>query len=241
MLRVNKPGPYKLVEKVKGRSGVTGTAFFHENWSETKGARLGRRRLQLRHHAMASEGKHLVRVRMSAAVAFAALLIRTELRSGVADRGRNRVQGMTRCLAHEVEASENLELSQQGRDMKFYCALGEIQFVGDFLVGKAAKDAIEDFFFAAGQANGIFGAVSRFEKFLGFFGQAVQSSGSGWNHHEIILGGLAAHQAMHGEQAGGVIHGEFPAGSGLNVKMGRARTFFIKQIDAGLSRVLWLR
>src|SRR5690242_4589074 len=45
---------------------------------------------------------------------------------------------------------------------------------------------------------------------------------------------------MHGEQAGGVIHGEFPAGSGLNVKMGRSRTFFIKQIDTGWCRVFWL-
>jgi len=148
---------------------------------------------------------------------------------------------MTRGLAHELEASTDLELGQQGRDVKFYGAFGEIQLVGDFLVGKATKDAIEDFFLAAGEANGVFGAVSRFEKFLGFFGQAVQGIGSGRNHDEIVLGGLAAHQAMHGEQAGGVIHGEFPAGSGLNVEMGRAGTFFIKQIDAGLSRVLWLR
>jgi len=135
---------------------------------------------------------------------------------------------MTRGLAHELEASADLELGQQGRDVKFHGAFGEIQLVGDFLIGKAAKDAIEDFFFAAGEANGVFGAVSRFEKFLGFFGQAVQSVGSGRNHDEIVLGGLAAYQTMHGEQAGGVIHGKFPAGSGLDMEMSRSGTFFIK-------------
>ena len=95
---------------------------------------------------------------------------------------------MTRSLAHKLEAATNLELGEQGRNVKFDGAFGEIQFVGDFLVGKTAKDAIEDFLFPASEAHSVLGAVAGFEKLLGFLGQAVQGIGSGWNHNEIILG-----------------------------------------------------
>ena len=95
---------------------------------------------------------------------------------------------MARSLAHEFEATTDLELGEQGRDVKFHGAFGEVQFVGDFLVSETAKDAIEDFLFTAGEAHGVLGAVAGFKKLLSFFGQAVQSVGSGRDHDEIILG-----------------------------------------------------
>ena len=111
---------------------------------------------------MASEWKHIA-LGPRLAIALAALLIGTELRSGAADCRRNRIQRMTRSLAHKLEATTNLEFGEQGRDVKFYSAFRKIQFVGDFLVGKTAEDAIEDFFFTAGEAHGVFGAVAGFE------------------------------------------------------------------------------
>jgi len=78
---------------------------------------------------------------------------------------------MTRSLSHEFEATADLEFGEQGRDMKFHGALGKIQFVRDFLVGEAAKDAVEDFFLPAGEAHSVLGAVAGFQKLLSLFGQ----------------------------------------------------------------------
>src|SRR5260221_7745478 len=142
-----------------------GTAVPYEDYSDRIGARLGWRPLQLCHHAMACQRKHLACVRV-ATIALRPVLIGTELRSGAADCGRNRVQGMTRSLTHELEAAADLELGQQGRNVEFDGAFGEIQLVGNFLVGKTAKNAIEDFLFAAGEAHGVLGAMTRFGKLL---------------------------------------------------------------------------
>jgi hypothetical protein len=88
---------------------------------------------------MASERKHFVRVHRPA-VRLAALLKWTEMRNRPSDGWGNGVQGMTRSFAHEFEATTDLKLGEQRRDVKFHGAFGEIQFVGDFLVGKTAKD-----------------------------------------------------------------------------------------------------
>ena len=91
---------------------------------------------------MASERQHLASI-CRAAIALSALLIGTELRSRTTDGGRNGVQGMARSLAHEFEATTDLELGEQGRDMEFHGAFGEIQLVGNFLVSANAKTPIE--------------------------------------------------------------------------------------------------
>jgi len=64
---------------------------------------------------MASERKHLALIRRPA-IALSALLILigTELRSRTTDGGRNGVQGMTRSLSHEFEATTDLEFGEQG-------------------------------------------------------------------------------------------------------------------------------
>ena len=109
---------------------------------------------------------------------------------------------------------------EQRRDVELHGALGQIQFVGDFFVGEAAENAFEDFFFPAGELHGAFGAMSRFEKFLGFFGEPAYAIGSCLNHNEVVAGRLSANHAMHGEEAGRVIDRKFAIRARLDVEMG---------------------
>jgi hypothetical protein len=74
-----------------------------------------------------------------------------------ADGRRQRLQGVLGSFAHEFHATVNLVFGKQGRDVKFDGALRQIEFVGNFLVGKTAKDAFEDFFLAAGKLNEVSG------------------------------------------------------------------------------------
>lgn len=182
---------------------------------------------------MAGQGQNFVRVQ-GTPIAFAALLKRSDLRSRSRhSRGWDRIQGVARSFAHEFETSTDFELGEQGRDVKLNGALGKIQFVGNFLVGQAAEDTVQDFLFAAREANGALGAMARFEKFLGFFRQATQAIGGSRNHNEIVARVLSTNHAVHGEQAGGMVNREFSGGSGLDVEMGRAGAFLVKEIDAG--------
>jgi hypothetical protein len=38
---------------------------------------------------------------------------------------------------------------------------------------------------------------------------------------------------MHGEEPGGVVHGEFASGPGFDMEMGCARGFFVKEVQKG--------
>src|ERR1700683_4656377 len=51
----------------------------------------------------------------------------------------------------QVRAAANTILAEQLRDVKFYGALGDIQFIGDFLVGDIFEQGIEHLAFAAAQ------------------------------------------------------------------------------------------
>ncbi len=126
---------------------------------------------------------------------------------------------MLRGFAHEFHAAANLEFGEQRGNMELHGALGKIQEVGNFLVGKAFEDAIENFFLAAGKFNGAFGAVTGFEKFLGFFGKAENAFRGGLHHDHVVAGGLTADHAMHGEKASGMINGKFAVGAGFDMEM----------------------
>jgi hypothetical protein len=61
---------------------------------------------------------------------------------------------------------------------------------------------------------------SRFEKFLGFFGEPAYAIGSCLNHDEVVAGRLSANHAMHGQEAGRVIDRKFAIRARLDVEMG---------------------
>ena len=145
---------------------------------------------------------------------------RAEFGRGRADGRRQRLHGVLGSFAHQFHAAVHFVFGQQRRDVELHGALGKIQFVGDFFIGKAAENALEDFFFAAGKLDGALGAVSGFEKFLSFFGKPADAIGSCLNHDEVIAGRLTANHAVHGKQAGRVVDREFAVRASLDVEMG---------------------
>jgi len=131
-----------------------------------------------------------------------------------------RLHGVLGSFAHKFHAAVDFVFGEQGRNVKFHGTLGQIQFVSDFFVGKATENALKDFFFAAGKLNGAFGAMSCFEKFLGFLGEPVNAIGSCLNHNEVVAGRLSTNHAVHGQETGRVIDREFTIRASLDVKMG---------------------
>jgi len=117
--------------------------------------------------------------------------------------------------------------------MELHGALGEIELVGDLLVGKAAEDAVEDLFLSPGKADGALRAVAGFEKLLSFLGQAAERIGSRRDHDEIVLGGLATNHAMHGKEACGMVDREFSGRTSFDLEVGGTRALFVEKIDGG--------
>ena len=115
--------------------------------------------------------------------------------------------------------------------MKLDGALREVQLRSDLLVGEAAQDPIEDFFFAASQADGAFRTVACFEKLLRFFGKSHEGAGIGGNHNQVVGGRLAANHAMHGEEACGMVEREFAVRSCFDVEVSCASGFLIEEVD----------
>ena len=142
------------------------------------------------------------------------------MRGGGTDRGREGLQGLLRGFAHELHAAADLEFGEQGRNVELDSALGEIEFGGDFLIRETAKNAIQNLFLAACQPDTGFDAVAGIEQFLSLVGQPLETFRGGWDHDEVIARGLSAHHAVHGEQAGGVIDGEFAGRPCLDMEMG---------------------
>lgn len=111
-------------------------------------------------------------------------------------------------------------------------ALGEIQFTGDFFVGQAAKNTIEDFLFAAGQLHIRLNALPGLQELLSFLGKLAEIFRSGGNHDEVITGGLTADHAMHGKKASSMINGKRSVRAGIDMKMGGPGGFFVEKIHA---------
>src|SRR5579885_2442033 len=182
---------------------------------------------------MTSEGEHLPGMDR-AAIALAAWLKRSDLRNRLAEGGSNGIKSLARSFAHEFQTSTYFEFLKERRDVEFDGAFGEVEFVGNFLVGQAAKDSVENFFFTAGEAHRAFGAVAGFEQPLSLVGQFAQTVRRRRNHHQIVFGALTADHAMHGQQPGSVIDRKFTSRAGLHVEMSRTSAFLIKQVNAGL-------
>src|ERR1700694_4129997 len=53
----------------------------------------------------------------------------------------------------EVGPAADSKLAQQVRDVKFYSAFGDVEFVSNLLVGQVFKQTIQDFLFAAAQVG----------------------------------------------------------------------------------------
>jgi len=112
-------------------------------------------------------------------------------------------------------------------------AFRKVQFGSDFFIGETTKNPVEDLFFAASQLNTGFDAVARVEQFLGLRIEVSEILRSGRDHDEVIAGGLAANHAMHGKQTSGMVDGEFPIGSCVDMKVCRTGCLLIEQVDTG--------
>ena len=128
-----------------------------------------------------------------------------KFRGSSTDGRRQGLHGVLRSLAQEFHAAVNLVFGKQGRDMELDGALGQIQFVSNFLIGEAAEYTLKYFLFPAGELYSTLGAMSCFEKFLRFFGEPGYAIGGSLNHDEVVAGRLSANHAVHGKKAGGMV------------------------------------
>ena len=103
-------------------------------------------------------------------------------------------------FAAEGHAIGDSELCQQRRNVEFHRAFGNVQFCGDFLVREALKDAIQNFLLATAYFYSRSKCAARGQKFLGALRCGIQERHFGNNHQFVIFRGLAAHEAMDGEQ-----------------------------------------
>src|SRR5579883_1570521 len=87
---------------------------------------------------MTSEGEHLPGMDR-AAIALAALLKGSDLRNRLAEGGRNGIKSLARSFAHEFQTSTYFEFLKERRDVEFDGAFGEVEFVGNFLVGRLRR------------------------------------------------------------------------------------------------------
>jgi len=62
-------------------------------------------------------------------------------------------QSALECQEDEVCATANTELVEQVGDVEFYRALGDVELVGNFLVGLILKQSVENFLFAPAQVG----------------------------------------------------------------------------------------
>jgi len=176
--------------------------------------------LKLSHHSSANQRQNVTGMPRSP-VGFRFRSEEAKLRRGRADGWWQRLHGVLGSFAHKFHAAVDFVFGEQRRNVKFHGTLRQIQFVSDFFVGKATENALKDFFFAAGKLNGALGAMSGFEKLLGFLGEPANAIGSCLNHDEVVAGRLSTNHAVHGEEAGRVVDRKFAIRAGLDVKMGR--------------------
>jgi hypothetical protein len=52
---------------------------------------------------------------------------------------------------NQIGASADAEFAEEIRDVKFYGAFGDVEFAGDFFVGKIFEQRVQDFLFAAAE------------------------------------------------------------------------------------------
>lgn len=145
--------------------------------------------------------------------------------------------GVARCFTDQLHSTAHAELGQQGRDVEFYCPFRKIQRRRDFFVGQAAHNAAKHFFFTARQLYGAPYSVARLQQLFGLLRKPLERIRSSLHHNNVIPGRLAANQAMHGQQAGGLLDRKLPVRAGFYMKMGNAGVLFIEKIEfAGKTR-----
>lgn len=115
--------------------------------------------------------------------------------------GRANAQDFSRLL-DQVPATLDAELREQGRDMKFHGADGNVQATGYFLVDAIAEQLEEDFILARAERYRGGEAASETEKLLGLAGHAASELIVCGNADGVVGGRIAAHGAGESEQAG---------------------------------------
>jgi len=113
--------------------------------------------------------------------------------------------------------------------MEFDGAFRKIQVTGDFLVGIAAKDAPENFLFAAGDFDLALDGLASLKKRMCTLKQANGIALLSLNHNLVVFRRLAPNHAMHSEQAGGLFHGKTTITIGGYFKVCSPRLLFIKK------------
>jgi len=134
-----------------------------------------------------------------------------------------------RSFANELHTATDAELGKQRRDMEFDGAFRKIQVAGDFLVGIAAKDTAENFFFAAGDFDLALDGLAGLEKGVCALKQANGMALFRLNHDRVVFRRLATNHAVHGKQAGGLFHGKTTITISGYFKVGNPRLLFIKE------------
>ena len=114
--------------------------------------------------------------------------------------------------------------------MEFHGALGHVELRGDFLVGQALQNQVQHFLLAAADFHPRSQGPPRSQKLLRALGRCVQNRLTGNHHQLVIFGGLAAHQAMDGQQTGDFFHRHAAVGFRLNAETHRARGAFAQNI-----------
>ncbi len=126
------------------------------------------------------------------------------------------------------------KLCQQGRDVKLHGALRHVQVLGDFLVGAMLENVVQHFLLAAADFHSGAQGASRCKKLLGALDNQMMRRFPRHNHQFVVFGRLAAHQAMHGEQAGDFFYRKAAIGLGLHSKSDGAGGTFAKNKALGL-------
>src|SRR4029077_20027863 len=116
--------------------------------------------------------------------------------------------------------------------MKLDGAFRKVQFGSNLFIGKAPKNAVEDFLLAAGEFHIGFDALTGFQQFLCLIGKFKEAFSDCRDHNEVIAGRLATHHAMHSEQPSRVIYRKLPLRSCFNMEMSSSACLLVKQIDA---------
>jgi len=134
-----------------------------------------------------------------------------------------------RGFADELHTAADTELGKQRGDMEFDGAFREIQVSGDFLIGIAAKDATENFFFAARNFDFALNGSASLKKGVRALEQANRMALLGLNHDRVVFRRLATDHAVHSEQAGGLFHRQMTITISGYFKMCNPRLLLIKE------------
>ena len=118
--------------------------------------------------------------------------------------------------------------------MEFHGAHGDVELVGDFLVGVIAQDGVQNFPLAGAERSGVGYGAAFVKEFLGTrFQPSGKHSIHGDEDREIVRL-RTANQALHGERAGHALDGGVRIQLGGAVELRQAASFFTEYKVVGL-------